>query len=220
MKRFKIVKEIIENSKNLNLKEFSKYARDPLKKRSSFVESTIKSTICNDDLDKLLDVEGKNNLSAYIIIFDNHNKISFSYYLNDFKHTGWKIFVYKDYWKKYQQENNINCCFKIIDSRKFRGYLWANQKRIFKYISEYLKKNGFQIKNFENCKKTFYFYGDEWYANQFQIIKNIYENNKNMDAIQFRKLLFYDKFNCFNYMKEWHDYILKYCRKLYDLIYA
>ena len=217
MRQFKIVKEIIENSENLNLKEFSRLANDPLKEteRNSLLLSAY-----NDDWDKFLDVKGKNNLSAYIIIFDDHNKVSFTYYLHDFKHTGWKVFVYKDCWKKYQHENNINCYFKIIDSRKFRGYLWANEKRIFKYISRYLKKNDFQIKNFENCKKTFYFYGVKWYANQLPTINNIYENNKNIDDIQFRKLLFFNHLNHTNFMKEWYDFISNYCRKLWDLIYT
>ena len=102
MKRFKIVKKIIGDSENLNLKEFSKFASDPQKKKEKIL--SLKSTTYNNDLNKFIDVYSKSNLSAYIIIFGDNNKISFVYYLWDFTYTGWKTFVYNDYWKEYQQK--------------------------------------------------------------------------------------------------------------------
>ena len=86
MKRFKIVKKIIGNSENLNLKEFSKFASYPQKKKEKIL--SLKSTTYNNDLNKFINVYSKSSLSAYIIIFDDNNKISFVYYLRDFTYTG------------------------------------------------------------------------------------------------------------------------------------
>ena len=153
MKRYNIVKNIIENSRNLNLKEFGLFAKDPLKRSEKLV---LLNKTFNYDWDKLSDIAGKDNLSAYIMIFDYNNKISFIYYLHDFCHSAWKVFMYKDYWKKYQQKNNLNCFFKIIDSRKFKGWWW-NDKIIFKCMKKYLRKNGWKLENYKNCKKLFIF---------------------------------------------------------------
>ena len=80
MKRYNIVKNIIENSRNLNLKEFGLFAKDPLKRSEKLV---LLNKTFNYDWDKLSDIAGKDNLSAYIMIFDYNNKISFIYYLHE-----------------------------------------------------------------------------------------------------------------------------------------
>ena len=214
MKRFKIVKKIIGNSENLNLKEFSKFASDPQKKKEKIL--SLKSTTYNNDLNKFINVYSKSSLSAYIIIFDDNNKISFVYYLRDFTYTGWKTFVHNDYWKKYQQKNNWNCFFKIIDTRKFRNYSWADEKIIFKYICKYLKKKGFQIKNFENCKKTFFDYDSIWYISKHPMLLKFF--SKNNDTLDINK--FINDPNIKSIISEYFEILIEYQHILWQLVYA
>lgn len=218
MKRYNIVKNIIENSRNLNLKEFGLFAKDPLKRSEKLF---LLNKAFNYDLDKLLDIAGKDNLSAYIMIFDHNNKISFIYYLHNFCLSAWKVFMYKDYWRKYQQKNNLNCFFKIIDSRKFKSYGW-NEKIIFKYMKKYLRKNAFMLVNYENCKKTFYFYNNDWLVSQIPIFANFIEKNNIKDEDLFNKLYI----NPINpnetkrIIHEFHEFIISYVTILWDIIYS
>ena len=57
--------------------------------------------------------------------------------------------MYNDYWKKYQHENNLNCFFKIIDSRKFKSNRWYTDQLpiFFNFIKRNKIENGVDLRN-------------------------------------------------------------------------